>query len=136
MWKDYKYSIDMVINNSSFTSSTSYTSLQPGDYTLTIQDSKGCQFSQLATIKSLCLFPNVITPNNDSYNDSFNLKGCDVERLQIFNRYGREVKSYGNYSDQWDGKNNKGESLPDGTYFYVAEIKGGTSKTGWVFIAR
>ena len=124
------------INNGSLTPDTTFSNLLPGNYTITIQDKNGCQFSKVATINSVCMFPNAITPNNDTYNDSFNLKGCEVESLKLFNRYGREVNSYTPYSDQWDGKNTKGESLPDGTYFYVAEIKGGTSKSGWVFIGR
>jgi gliding motility-associated-like protein len=124
------------INNSSFTTDTTFSNLQPGNYTITIQDINGCQFSKVATINSVCIFPNAITPNNDTLNDTFNLNGCDVDSLKLFNRYGREVNSFTNYSDQWNGKNNKGESLPDGTYFYVAEIKGGSSKSGWVYIGR
>jgi gliding motility-associated-like protein len=128
----YQYSV----NNSSFTTNTTYNNLSSGNYTVTVRDSNGCEFSKVTTINSICLFPNAISPNNDTYNDTFNLKGCGVAKLQLFNRYGREVKSYTNYSDQWDGTNSKGESLPDGTYFYVAEIADGTSKSGWVFIAR
>ena len=124
------------INNGSYTTETNYSGLLPGNYTITVRDSNGCEFNKVATIVSICMFPNAISPNNDSLNDTFNLNGCDIVKLEIFNRYGVEVKRYGNYSDQWDGTNNKGESLPGGTYFYVAEIKGGTSKAGWVFIAR
>ncbi|TDD99260.1 gliding motility-associated C-terminal domain-containing protein [Flavobacterium cellulosilyticum] len=124
------------VNNSSFTTNPSFTNLAPGDYTITIKDSNNCEYKKGAIINTMCLFPNVITPNNDSYNNTFNLSGCEVERLQLFNRYGREVNSYTNYTSQWDGANNKGERLPDGTYFYVAEIKGGKSKVGWVFISR
>jgi gliding motility-associated-like protein len=124
------------INNSSFTSNTSYPGLLPGNYTITVKDSNGCEFSKVATINTICLFPNAISPNNDTYNDTFKLNGCNVIKLELFNRYGRKVNTYSNYTDQWDGTNSSGEALPDGTYFYVAEIKGGTSKTGWVFIAR
>jgi gliding motility-associated-like protein len=59
-----------------------------------------------------------------------------VVKLELYNRYGVEVNKYNNYTDQWNGTNNNGESLPDGTYFYIAEIKDGTSKTGWVFVTR
>jgi len=124
------------INNGSFTSDTSYSGLTAGNYTITVRDSNGCEFSKAATISSLCLFPNAITPNNDDYNDTFNLKGCDVVKLELYNRYGVEVKRYNNYSDQWDGTNEKGNPLPDGTYFYVAEKSDGTSKSGWVFVTR
>jgi gliding motility-associated-like protein len=90
----------------------------------------------MVTVNSICLIPNVISPNNDTYNDTFDLTGCEVVKLQIFNRYGVEVNDFRNYSDQWGGNNRKGESLPDGTYFYVAEIKDGSSKSGWVFVTR
>jgi gliding motility-associated-like protein len=128
----YQYSI----NNSSFTTITTYSNLAPGNYTVTVRDFNGCEFNKVIAISSICMFPNAITPNNDTYNDTFNLKGCGIAILKLFNRYGREVKSYTNYSDQWDGTNSKGESLPDGTYFYVAEITDGTSKSGWVYISR
>jgi gliding motility-associated-like protein len=128
----FKYSI----NNNSFTSNTIYSNLIPGDYTIMVQDSNGCVFSKVTKINSICLIPNVITPNNDTFNDTFNLNGCEVLKLQIFNRYGVEVNKFDNYSDQWNGTNRKGESLPDGTYFYVAEIKDGTSKSGWVFVTK
>ncbi|TRX24068.1 gliding motility-associated C-terminal domain-containing protein, partial [Flavobacterium franklandianum] len=128
----FKYSI----NNSSFTTNTIYSNLNSGDYNITVLDWNGCVISKMVTINSICLIPNVITPNNDTYNDTFDLTGCEVVKLQIYNRYGVEVNDFRNYSDQWGGNNRKGESLPDGTYFYVAEIKNGTSKSGWVFITR
>ena len=124
------------INNGSFTSNTTYANLLPGDYTITVRDSNGCEFNKTAKINSLCVFPNAITPNNDTYNDTFNLKGCNVVRLELYNRYGVKVNRYNNYSDQWDGTNDNGKSLPDGTYFYVAEKSDGTSKSGWVFVTR
>jgi gliding motility-associated-like protein len=124
------------INDSSFSTNPIFTNLVSGIYNLTVKDSNGCEFKKGATINSICLFPNVITPNNDSYNNNFNLSGCEILSLQLFNRYGREVNNYSNYTNQWSGTNSKGEALPDGTYFYVAEIKGGTSKVGWVFVSR
>jgi len=128
----FNYSID----NSSFTPNTTYSNLNPGDYTIKVLDTNGCVFSKVVTINSVCLIPNVISPNNDTFNDAFDLTGCEVVKLQIFNRYGVEVNDFSNYSNQWVGNNRKGESLPDGTYFYVAEIKDGTSKSGWVFVTR
>ena len=128
----FKYSI----NNSSFTPNTLYSNLNPGNYTVTVLDSNGCAFTKEVTVNSICLIPNAITPNNDTFNDTFDLTGCEVVKLQIYNRYGVEVNDYQNYSNQWNGNNRKGESLPDGTYFYVAEIKNGTAKSGWIFVTR
>ena len=124
------------INNSSFTTNTVYTSLLPGIYNVTVKDSNGCTFNKAITIVSVCMFPNAISPNGDGLNDSLNLNGCDVVKIELFNRWGRKINSYSNYSNQWDGKNSSGEEVTEGTYFYVADIKGGTTKTGWIFIAR
>jgi len=124
------------INNSSFTTDVLYSNLPNGDYTITVKDSNGCEFNKVVTINSICVFPNAISPNGDAFNESFNLKGCNVVKLEIFNRYGRKVNSYSDYSNQWDGKTSGGESLPDGTYFYTAEIKDGTSKSGWIYITK
>jgi len=124
------------LNNGSFSTNTVYSNLIPGDYTITVKDSNGCEFKKIATINTICIYPNAITPNNDTHNDTFDLKGCNVIQLELFNRYGRKVNSFTNYTDQWDGTNSGGEALPTGTYYYVAEIKVGTSKSGWVFITR
>ena len=128
----YLYSI----NNSGFTSNKIYSNLAPGNYTITVRDTNGCEYSKTVLIDSSCVFPNAISPNRDSFNDTFDLNGCKINKLEIFNRYGRKVNSYIDYKDQWDGINSNGEELPDGTYFYVAEIEGGSVKSGWVFIAR
>ncbi|MES2575054.1 MAG: gliding motility-associated C-terminal domain-containing protein [Bacteroidota bacterium] len=124
------------INNSSFTTNTSYSNLAPGDYTITVKDSNGCEFSNVASVNSLCVFPNAISPNDDGFNDTLNLNGCNVGKLILYNRYGREINKIDNYTNQWAGTNEKGEHIPDGTYFYVAEIKDGTSKSGWIYVAR
>ncbi len=124
------------LNGSTFSSSTIYDNLSQGDYTITVKDSNGCTFEKMVTISSNCLFPKGISANGDGMNDTFNLSGCNVKKLEIFNRYGTKVNSFVNYSDQWTGIASNGNELPDGTYFYVAEIADGTTKTGWVYIIK
>ncbi len=128
----YSYSI----NGSNFTSETTYNQLTAGDYEIVVQDANGCQYTEIVTIESDCMFPKGISPNGDGKNDTFNLSDCFVGDLDIFNRYGTKVNSYKNYSNQWDGTSNAGQELPDGTYYYVAKLTDGTSKTGWVYINR
>lgn len=65
---------------------------------------------------------NVMTPNGDGSNDVFDLRevvrldGCD---LMVMNRWGDEVYTEENYTTGWNGVNNGGVELPDGTYYYV-----------------
>ena len=128
----YLYSLD----NGSFTNQTTYTNLAPGTYSLTVKDANGCEFEKMFTIESNCIFPNGISPNGDGKNDTFNLGSCNVKRLELFNRYGTRINVYDNYLSQWDGTTSDGKELPDGTYFYTAEISDGTTKTGWVYLVR
>lgn len=74
--------------------------------------------------------PNVITPNNDAYNDYFivdeSLQG--LISLQIFNRWGNSVYNADAYENNWDGA-----GLAAGVYFYritgacIDEKKGAVS---------
>jgi gliding motility-associated-like protein len=115
---------------------TSNPNLSSGNYIVTVKDSRGCSFTQTLTLVSDCLFPKGISPNEDGINDSFNLNTCNILSLEIFNRYGIKVNSFGNYTSQWKGTDNKGNNLPDGTYFYVARLQDNSTKTGWVYVLR
>lgn len=83
-----------------------------------------------------CEIPKGISPNNDTYNDVWDLSGYDVSKVEIFNRYGTKVYSKSNYSNEWYGQSDSGNELPDGTYYYVIEFNGLPAKTGWVYINR
>jgi gliding motility-associated-like protein len=83
-----------------------------------------------------CSIPRGISPDNDGKNDEFDLTALDVMKLRIYNRYGTEVYSYSNYTNQWHGQQDSGSELPTGTYFYMVERRNGISLTGWVYINR
>ncbi|MBA4152905.1 fibronectin type III domain-containing protein [Flavobacterium sp.] len=87
------------------------------------------------TINS-CLIQKGISPNNDGSNDFFDLVNFNVSKLEIFNRYGTKVYSKNNYENEWYGQSDKGDELPDGTYYYVIYFTEGTNTTGWIYINR
>lgn len=69
---------------------------------------------------------NVITANNDGYNDSWIIEGIEEfpnTRVSVFNIYGVEVFSDNDYQNDWLGTY-KGDDLPNGTYLYIVEPSG------------
>jgi gliding motility-associated-like protein len=84
-----------------------------------------------------CIIPQVITPNGDGFNDTFDLSSFDVESLIIYNRYGTKVfvKTDG-YTNQFEGIADNGDDLPVGTYFYVMKYEEGKVRTSWLYINK
>ena len=88
--------------------------------------------------------PEVFTPNNDGYNDWFNIQGLytifEKHKLLIYNRWGTLIFE-GNDDKKWDGRANRGLTnqgvlLPVGTYYYVLYLNDGDYKpmTGYVYM--
>jgi gliding motility-associated-like protein len=70
---------------------------------------------------------NLMTPNGDGYNDRWiiqNVENYPDTKAVIVNREGQTVYSSDSYDNNFDGKNQYGKTLPDGTYYYVVQIKG------------
>jgi gliding motility-associated-like protein len=121
--------------------------LPAGTYNVKIIGLNGCYFFQLITVgldsEEDCKikFYSGITPNGDGNNDLWivdNIEQFPENEIKIFNRWGSivwEASGYNNDDVVWNGKNNSGNDLPDGTYFYVGTIDGETYK-GWVEITR
>ncbi len=83
-----------------------------------------------------CDIPKGISPNGDGLNDTWDLSGYNVKKVEIFNRYGAKVYSKSSYTDEWRGQSDKNSELPDGTYYYIVEFNDSVVKTGWVYINR
>jgi len=108
-----------------------------GIYTVVITTEEGCIGEESFEVESTtCVVPKGISPNGDGMNDNFDLLSYDVRKLRIFNRYGQEVYSRANYTNEWYGQSDRGNELPSGTYYYMIERENGESKTGWVYINR
>uniref|UniRef100_UPI00374FE442 choice-of-anchor L domain-containing protein n=1 Tax=Flavobacterium sp. TaxID=239 RepID=UPI00374FE442 len=83
-----------------------------------------------------CEIQKGISPNSDGKNDYFDLATLNVKQLGIYNRFGLMVYNLANYKNEWNGKTDDNKILPDGTYYYVAELGDGNTKTGWVYINK
>jgi gliding motility-associated-like protein len=108
--------------------------LPPGLYEVTVTNPEGCpETHSIPVVNTLCNITNVITPNDDGNNESFDLTGLDVDRIEIYSRWGRLVYEQNNYTDQWHGQNMHNGELPDSTYYYILYLRSGVEKQGWVY---
>jgi gliding motility-associated-like protein len=67
--------------------------------------------------------PNVLTPNGDSYNDTWQvtfLLDYPNNNVKIFSRWGSLLYERDGYYDEFDGTID-GEELPKGTYYYLID---------------
>jgi gliding motility-associated-like protein len=108
-----------------------------GVYTVTVTTADGCVGEATYEVSSIaCTIQRGISPNGDEYNQYFDLETLDVAQLSIFNRYGQEVYTKSNYTNEWHGQANNGDELPTGTYFYMIERSNGEQITGWIYVNR
>ncbi|HLO73956.1 MAG TPA: gliding motility-associated C-terminal domain-containing protein [Flavobacterium sp.] len=105
-------------------------------YTFTPDASICASSTTLDVVVINCEIPKGISPNNDTKNDTWDLSGYDIRKVEIFNRYGTIVYSKSGYENEWYGQSDNGNELPDGTYYYVIEFNDLPAKTGWVYINR
>lgn len=109
----------------------------PGVYELSVTQN-GCTVSDSVLVEATgCgTIQKGISPDNNGMNDFFDLEAFNVTRLQIFNRYGTSVYAKADYQNQWYGQTDKGDALPDGTYYYVIDFSDTPSQTGWIYLNR
>jgi gliding motility-associated-like protein len=78
--------------------------------------------------------PNIITPNGDSQNDFFTLKGLTPSEwhLSMFDRWGKQVYEQAHYDNGWNAAGQAG-----GIYYYMLSNETtGERYRGWVEVVR
>jgi gliding motility-associated-like protein len=84
-------------------------------------------FDEMKIIINPLELPKGFSPNGDGKNDVFDLGAAHAEsvKIKIYNSTGVLVFESDDYTNGnlWDGHNLNGVELPEGTYYYVADIK-------------
>lgn len=128
----YTWSLDEELFSTQSNPIYLYTELGLFDVTLTVTDSYDCTYAttqEVELLESLDLtdffIPNIITPNGDDINDSLKIKDiandCLDYTLNIFNRWGQLVYEMTPESAPFAGKNEGGNELSPGVYYFVFE---------------
>jgi gliding motility-associated-like protein len=117
-------------------------------YTVNIKDNYGCTATANVFVAVMCdtlNIPNGFSPNGDGTNDFFVIKGLDNypgTTIFIYNRWGNLVYKKQDYHNDWNGQSNvngvvMGQDLPNGTYYYILDLKTDTKPlNGFVVIRR
>ena len=103
-----------------------------GTYTayLTANNSSGCTSRDSMKIEVYdgysMVIPNAFSPNGDNINDLFTVKSTGVLSItcDIYDRWGLKLYTLTAPNEGWDGHTTSGESVPEGTYYYIVISKG------------
>jgi gliding motility-associated-like protein len=106
------------LNYGPFQPSNVFTITEGGDYTIHVKDLSGCNTFELQV--TALNFPKFFTPNDDGYNDTWNVDGFQPGQqglISIFDRYGKLLKQITAHGEGWDGTFN-GNRLPSTDYWF------------------
>ena len=96
-------------------------------YIVTVTNEFGCTSIDSINVEVYyyqITIPNVITPNGDEMNDTFEIVGLPVNSaITIYNRWGNELLSTSSYKNDW-------ENPVDGVYFYLLNTPDGKFYNG------
>lgn len=131
---DYLFSLD----NSLFQESPVFEHLEPGSYSLSVRDRNGCDTTTITVY--VLGFPNYFTPNDDGFNDYWQIKGLDRGDLQlanvlIFDRFGKMIHILDLNLRGWDGTYND-KPMPSSDYWFKASFKDGSVYKGHFSLRR
>jgi len=117
----------------------------PGTYTVTVTDANGCATMKIAEVGFIGTFgcveiPQIITPNNDGFNDEWRIRNIDLypeAEILVYTRWGKLVYKSRNISaDPWDGRFN-GRLMPTDSYHYILYLNDGSKpRSGVISIIR
>lgn len=90
-------------------------------------------------VRESLIIPSGFSPNGDNTNDRFEINGLleyNGVSLEVFNRWGNRVYRSDDYRNDWNGTGSQGEMLPDDIYYFLLDVPGDQTYTGYIAIKR
>ncbi|OAB28043.1 hypothetical protein FBFR_09340 [Flavobacterium fryxellicola] len=118
---DYEYSLDDPTNF--WQDSNFFDNVPAGIHQVFINDKNGCGITSKEIV--VVGIPKYFTPNNDSYNDVWGIKGLSKYPsavVNIFDRFGKLIVTLNASNPSWDGTVN-GNPLPSSDYWYAITLE-------------
>ncbi len=117
---DYEFSIDGL----NYQDDNLFNNLPGGTYTVSVRDKNGCGIETRKV--DVLNYPKFFTPNNDGFNDYWNIKGFSdtIFTVYIFDRYGKLLKTINDNNKGWDGKYNNLDMQASDYWFRYIDSEG------------
>ena len=101
-----------------------FENVAPGIHTILINDKNNCGIASIDI--SVIGYPKFFTPNNDGFNDTWQIQGVNenfyaTSNIEIFNRFGKMVAKISPKGDGWNGTYD-GLALPSSDYWFSVEL--------------
>lgn len=114
----FEYSIDGI----NYQNSNVFKDAPSGLQTAYVRDINKCSIDTKPFI--VIIVPKYFTPNNDGFNDVWEVKGMTeypLSEVILFDRYGKTITHLNSYKRSWDGTFNQ-NPLPATDYWYVLKL--------------
>ena len=115
---DFEFSVDGI----TYQDSNIFYFSEGGDFTAYVRDKTQCMIDKMKF--SVIKFQEFFSPNNDSYNDLWQIRGMAQNpkfEVSVFDRFGRLIVFLNAKKIDWDGTLN-GKAVPADDYWYVCTL--------------
>lgn len=135
-YQNFEFSIDNPFGP--YQNSNVFQNVAPGIHTAYIRDVNQCEVVEAAF--SVIGHPAFFTPNNDGFNDYWQIQGVNAELqsesiVYIYDRYGNLLAQVDPASPGWDGNQN-GRPLPSSDYWFSVSLEDGRAFKGHFALKR
>lgn len=102
-----------------------FQNVSAGFHSVQLVDLDGCAEPVIKRNILIINYPKFFTPNDDGFNDTWNISELFLQKkskIYIYDRYGKLLKQINPFNVGWDGKYNN-KMLPSDDYWFIVEFE-------------